>query len=246
MAAPRDIAFLVDAALQSVRRTPDVAADAQNGTIERLRDGPVSALATAVDGPRQRWTLAAGMAWNLDGFDRGRHAVRGGLTLSGTSARLTSAGTGPIGELLNGTPARAWVYTPHPSALEPHKTDFAAYASDRVAMSDRLTVEAGLRLDVLGAASSAGDGIGWQTLSPRVSARWTTQNERWSAFGSYGYPFALPLVNLRFGDPAMPQGSVFRWTDPNADRIVQASELGPMISVRASPHQSIRRSSVRR
>jgi hypothetical protein len=228
--------FWVDAALQSVRMTPDVAADAPNGTIERLRDGPVPALATATDGSRRRWTLAAGMAWNLDRFDRGRHAVRTGATLSGTSAELTSAGSGPIGELLNGTPARAWIYTPPLKALESRETVFAAYASDRVAVSDWLTVEAGFRTDVLRAASGAGDRIDWQTLSPRVSARWTTEADRWSAFGSYGrYQFALPLVNLTLGDPAVPQGSVFRWTDPNGDRIVQASELGLMIAHTGKP-----------
>src|SRR5262249_1232459 len=46
-----------------------------------------------------------------------------------------------------------------------------------------------------------------------------------------GFPAQSPLSVLDFGDPAGPQGQVFRWTDANGDGRVDPAELGPLIAV---------------
>jgi len=230
-------AWWIDAGVQSLRAA-SVAADAPNGTVERLRDGPVPALAIDDMGTRTRTTMSAGVAPDVSGFDRGRHAVRAGASVTRTGGDLTSPGSGPIGERVNGIPARAWVYSPARAAIHPAETAAAAFVADRVAVSDRFTIDAGVRAEIVRAGGADGTSVRWQTLAPRVSARWATAAARWSVFGSYSrYDHQLPLTALAYGDPAAAQANVFRWTDANGDGRAQASEFGALLA-RAGPGAS--------
>jgi hypothetical protein len=112
-----------------------------------------------------------------------------------------------------------------------HETAVAAFAADRID-ARRLTAEAGVRVDtVSGYAIGAPEGITWHSFSPRLAARWTPFGERLAIIGGYGrYHYQLPLSYFAFGDPAGPQGSAYRWTDPNGDRIFQTAERGALVS----------------
>lgn len=227
----------IDAGVASMRDNVASSSDV-NGSIERLRDGPVPSLTWHAPGSRDRWTLRAGAAPRAARDHR--HDLRAGVEVSGSRAALTPFGIGPIGERVDGIPARAWLYTGQ--GWSAATTGVAAYASDRYEPAARLTIDAGARLDVLhGAAAPAS--LTWTTISPRVRARWTAA-ARMSAFGAYSrYQDALPLVDLAFGAGAAPQADVYRWTDPDGDGFVQPAELGVLIA-RAGPGSAGGRSSI--
>lgn len=218
----------IDAALQSAR-TSVAAASSINGTVERLRDGPVPLLALSNPGTRTRWTIDAGMAPGFADFDRGRHAFTFAAELSRSSATTSMIGDGPIGEEVDGIPARAWVYTG--GAMRPRATTAALYADDRYSPLSRVSIDAGVRLEAV-SGSSGGDSerVRFFDAMPRLSVRWSA----WKALTLFGsgrrYEDELPLVDLAYGDRAAPQASVYRWRDPNGDAVVQPEELGALIA----------------
>jgi hypothetical protein len=111
--------------------------------------------------------------------------------------------------------------------------DLSAWAADRIVWRDRLLVELGLRLDAsAGAAEGAGQDVSWTAVSPRVSARFRlTEAGRLTAFGGYAdYTHRLLLSPLAFGDPNGPQGMVYRWDDPNGDRLFDPAERGALVA----------------
>lgn len=222
----------IDAALQ-LARTTATAASPMNGTIERLRDGPVPLLALSNPGTGKRWTIDAGAAPRLGDFDRGRHAFTFGVELSRSSATTTTIGDGPIGETIDGIPARAWVYT-H-GGTSPQTTTGAIYADDRYTPSSRVSLNAGLRLEtVSGASGGASERVRFTNVAPRLSVRWLASTSL-TLVGSFRrYDDELPLIDLAFGDPLAPQASVYRWEDQNGDGLVQPGELGTLIA-RAGP-----------
>jgi hypothetical protein len=225
---------------QHGRRRPETGGPA--GVVERLLDGPVPELASLGDQTRRRSDAAIRFAPALGGFDGGRHAVRLGATFSrATVGTRPSASPGPIAETVYGLPARVWDYgLPGPESAR-SRTELAGYVADRVALTDRLHVEAGLRLDVTrGRAGGAADRVRWAAVSPRASARWRAMDfARLTFFGAYGrYAHRLPLSALAFGDPAAAQGAVHRWDDRNGDGRLQPLERGALVS-RVGPGGSV-------
>ena len=200
--------------------------------IERLLDGPVPELAFAGRSRRTTWSAGASMGLAARRVLGTWHALRLGATASGMSATDRPDANRITAELVDGQAARVWDYG-YAGESRRHTFDLGAYAADRITFRDRFFLEAGLRLDsTSGSAQGAAQGINWTTVSPRVSARLRLTNfGRFSLIGGYGeYRHRLPLDALAFGDPAAPQGSVYRWKDPNGNGVFDPNERGVLVA----------------
>jgi hypothetical protein len=205
-------------------------ASTANGTIERLRDGTVPELAGWAPGVSRRSSLSA--LWSPRAIRAGpTHAIRAGVELSWTGATAVPSGSGFIGERLNGTPARAWLYG-YAADTRWTQTTATLLGSDTVTLG-HVTATAGARLETVRGYSAGGASvIRWIDLAPRLRLDWAPRgNKIGRLFASVNrYQFAPPLRLLAYGDPAAGQGSAFRWTDSNGDGTVQLGEVGPLIA----------------
>jgi hypothetical protein len=108
----------------------------------------------------------------------------------------------------------------------------SAFVSDRLALSDRLTLLAALRADVdRGSADGAADTISWFTVTPRATLRWRPADSLVITTGYAWYAHRLPLSYLSVGDPAGPAGTMYRWDDRNGDRRYLPAELTAVAAV---------------
>jgi hypothetical protein len=209
------------------RRATDLVAPAVV-VMERLRDGPVPSLLDPGVGTDRTWSI--GLRLNRTAGSS-RHRVLAGLDLSGASASLQSAFAGRVGELLNGAPARVWDFTDPPSASAWSERSFAAFVGDTFAVSPRLTLNGGVRVETVDGSADAHSGtIAWRSLLPRggfhvgVLDRWHV-----GAFGQYSrYAHRLPLTDLAYGDPTAPTATIYRWNATTAG-VPKPSELGPLV-----------------
>jgi hypothetical protein len=199
------------------------------GTIERTKDGPIQ-LQFPGQSSRGRFALTG----VFDPLANARHALRLGTSLSFTHSTTRPAGAPGFltAETVGGLPARVWDYGWAGPVSRRSGSDLALYATDEVHYG-RLAVDAGLRFESqAGSAEGSPDRIRWSELSSRVVARLRP-------FGGPGltllsgyawYHGRLPLSLLAYGDPAAPQGQVYRWRDDNGDGVFEASERGELIS----------------
>jgi hypothetical protein len=242
---PGGASFHVGGAFNTGSFAPDIATPV-HGAVERLYEGPIPELAFAAPGDRVRWSSNASFDVAPRTIRHTLHNLRLGLVGSGASAttRPVDSVTGMVREVVGGLPARVWTYSYAGPESRWREIAFAAYAADRI-VAKRLTAELGVRVDtVSGYAVGAPQGITWHTWSPRLAARWTPLGERVAILGGYGrYHYQLPLSYFAFGDPAGPQGLVYRWTDPNGDRLFQSSERGPLVA-RIGPGSADDRASI--
>jgi hypothetical protein len=212
---------------------PQTEGRAADGTVERVRDGPVPDLVFPSRSRRWSWSAGGRLALRASPLGSVQHAPRFGLTLARASATESRGTDGPIAEAVDGLAARVWDYTwPGPDSHR-HVLDLAAWASERLGWRDRLFVEAGLRLErTTGAAEGAAQGVSWTSLLPRLSARLRlTDAGRLSLLGGWGeYRHRLRLDPLAFGDPNGPQALVYRWADSNGDGLYDPSERGPLVA----------------
>ena len=194
--------------------------------VERLRDGPVPTLLDPGVGTDSTWSLGARLnrSW-------GAHNVLAGIDLSGSASSVQSVFSGRVGELLNGLPARVWDFTDPAQASSWSERSFSAFIGDRIAISPRVTVDGGLRLETVDGSAAAHDGtITWRSLLPRGGVHWTMINF-WElgAFGSYGrYAHRLPLNDLAYGDPTAPTANIYRW-NATTSGVPQQIAIGPLV-----------------
>jgi hypothetical protein len=194
--------------------------------MERLRDGPVPSLLEPGVGSDRTWSIGL----RLHG-SRTRHRVLAGFDFQGASATQQSAFAGRVGELLNGAPARVWDFTDPPAASAWEERSIAAFIGDTFAVSPRLTLNAGVRVETIdGSADAHPATVAWRSVLPRggVSVRVL---DRWhlGAFAQYGrYAHRLPLTDLAYGDPTAPTARIFRWNATVAG-LPKQSELGPLV-----------------
>jgi hypothetical protein len=209
----------------------------QYAVIERLLDGPVPELASQAKSERRKWTVRLSGEPDLREWTT-RHSVRGGVMLDQTSAKTYPGPAGPIGELVDGLAARVWQYVYEGAVSQAGQTTFAAYVDDQIMVTPRISAQAAVRFDLTrGSAEGGSTGIGWTGFSPRLALRWN-----WLEFGRDGtgrltffagiarYQHQLPLSHLAFGDRTAAQGLVSRWNDVNRDRILQPTEIGPLVA----------------
>jgi hypothetical protein len=198
--------------------------------IERLRDGPVSALFEPSSGAKRRWSARLDIAPAV--LNRRHHAAAAGITYSTAGATLDSLAPSAVAESVDGLPARVWDCA---SAGETDwsSRDIGAYVLDRIALPRRVSIELGSRLDAThGSARGSRERISWLSVTPRAYTRWMMDaGGRYSVFGGYAwYGHRLPLDYLAFGDPAAVTGRVFRWNDTNANGSFDPGERGELVA----------------
>jgi hypothetical protein len=214
------------------RFEPQTPGPTPTAVVERLQVGPVEQLFDG-NSTRERAQLVARLEPPPRRFAGGDHALRFGVqgTRSGASTRPGSP-RGLVAETVDGLPARVWDYGWAGPESRWRATDLAAYAADGMTFG-RLGVEAGLRFESTRAAAEGSSGrIDAQGLVPRVSARWRVlEGGGLSLFTGYGrYRHRLSLDLLAYGDPAAPQGLVYRWQDKNGNHALDPGEVGPLIA----------------
>ena len=229
---PNALPWRVFAGYSRRKRAPGVDRDATIPVFERLRDGPVPALAAMADDTTHRWSLGARAGAPSAGATATRNTVDAGVDAYGSGARSSSFFSGVAGELVNGLPARVWRFESPGEESFRHEMGFAAFASDRFALTPRVVVDAAVRYDAIsGSASGAGQGISWGTLLPRAAIRWTIA-DAWQPTVIAGYSqsaYRLPLDLLAFGDPAAPSADVFRW-NAFSGTASSISVIGPLVA----------------
>jgi len=192
--------------------------------IERLVEGPPSALAAPDSGRERRWSAgwrADGVAARLPGA---RHAIRAGVDVSGVSSSTDAAPAVTVGELVGGIPARLWTFSATPDTRRT-RVGLAAFVADTVRLWDAVTVQGGLRVDrVTGMARGAPQGITWTTVLPRLSARWQFG---WAALYAAQTRTADSLLTdvLAYGDPVAGVADVRRWDGGREGPLV--ARVGP-------------------
>jgi hypothetical protein len=206
-------------------RHPSGAVPAGAGSIDSVTDGPVAAALGASQGSETHWTVSA--RW--DGSAGSGNRLTLGAEAGGSSATLSGVGSeSPVGELVDGIPARAWVYG-FPGTARPSLSRLALYAGDELRLG-RLVLEGGLRFEHW-SGGEEGSAVDWNRVLPRIQASYAL-HPGLRAFGSYGlYGRRLTLDTLLVGDPMGPQGTVYLWKDPNHNGVVDPGELGPLLSV---------------
>jgi len=136
-----------------------------------------------------------------------------------------------IGELVDGLPARVWDYSAPGAGSAWHQVTLSAYAGDTVVLNPRLTVDAGLRFELVnGGAANNPQGISWHDWYPSLGLRWEMTSFKRIAtlvkLNRYGH--RLPLGALAYGESSAPTADVYRWAATGADPNVQ--QLGALVS----------------
>ena len=159
------------------------------------------------------------------------HTLSAGVDVSGGAASVQSAFAGRVGELVNGLPARVWDFTDPADVSRRIETSIAALVGDSVAIAPRVTLNGGLRFEIVnGSAVSGSTGVSWRSLLPRAGIHWAML-DFWhlAAFGQYGrYAHRLPLDDLAYGDPDAPTARIYRWNAATAG-VPQQSAIGPLV-----------------
>lgn len=215
-------------AFTQAHRTSDVIPQAFT-YLERLRDGPVTALIDPGVGTDRVWTVGARARRSVAA--RGRHDLVAGLDLTGRMTLTQSTFTGRVGELLNGAPARIWDFTDPTAASDWRDRTIAAFVGDTFAVLPRLTLNGGLRFDAVAAsAGTAAPAISWRNWLPRVGLHASILDD-WN-LGTFAqferYAHRLPLSDLAYGDPAAPTASVYRW-NASTPSIPGPDAIGPLV-----------------
>lgn len=179
--------------------------------VERLIDGPISAIATSRDRIERQWTAGA----SVRPPDRaGRHAFSFDGELSRVSTSEPPASARLVYETLAGEPARIWSYGATARHSARHGLNVSLLAQDRIALSPRVAVDAAVRLDLAhGSARGAAQGISWRSVLPGARLRWRlgTPLDLAVLTGLRRSAHRLGLDLLSVGDPGSTLGEVYRW-----------------------------------
>jgi hypothetical protein len=198
--------------------------------VDSLESDAVSDLVDTGAGAARRWIagarVAPGRTRRLPSFIP-FFIPSFGVDVDGAEVRLAPNAIARINELVNGVPARAWMYRNSGSTDVRGLTTFAAFADEHVA-SGRLTLDLGIRFEsVHGDANGAERGISWTTWLPRAMVRlhlFDTAN----VAGAAGYrrtAYQPPLNVLAVGDPAAPVADIARWNGTSIGPLV--ARVGP-------------------
>jgi hypothetical protein len=212
------------------RGTLDSAGTTLNGTVERLRDGPVPAL--PLPGERVLTRLSAEGHVDRPGLLFGSGGrVQVGAAVSRSAATMTPVpGVWVTPERLDGVGGHVWETTVGRTRQRWTSTELAGWVEGGTDPARRLSLQAGARLEWLGAAAENGtEEVSWLTITPRVRARWRL-GSKFALVGGFGqYRHRLPLASLAYGDAAATTAVVYRWNDRNADGVFASSERGALV-----------------
>lgn len=183
-------------------------------TAERLFDGPIPAIVEATgDSTTTRWTAGARITPRV-GHAVVSHVTAVGVDVEGARVRSAQLFNGTIGELIDTTPARAWSFVHPLNQSRRHSTSLSAFASDRLALTPTLTLDAAIRFEtVAGSADGGTTGVNWQTWLPGAVLRWqfADDSDMHLVAGYRRSANRLNLDLLSFGDPAGTTAVVSRW-----------------------------------
>lgn len=208
--------------------TPE-ARGASSAIIERLLDGPVATFASLADRNVRTWSGTA----RMDPVVRGRHQVSAGFDIDGARLQSKNFFTGAVGELVNGSPARVWLFNAPGLVSNRRSLTVGGFVNDTIAVSPKLTLDAGVRLESLtGSAQGAAQGVGWFSVLPRLSAILRPHGDGSLALfaGVARTGMRLALDSLAYGDPAAPRADVYRWTTL-AGYPPSLADRGPRVAV---------------
>ena len=193
--------------------------------VERLEDGPVPELLSPL-GTSRSWSLGATLKPPTRSTGLFRD-VQAGIVVSAASARASTPFTGRIGELVDGVPARIWSYSNPGGTPDWHESTLSLFAGDRITITPRVTLEAGMRLELVGASGATNPtAVGWRNWFPQVGL-YVAGTRRFPIasfvrFNRSGY--RLPLRDLAYGDSLAPVADVFRWNGtPDSDPQLRAA-----------------------
>jgi len=193
------------------RRTPSIGSSV--AFVERLMDGPVSAVADPSRGTVRVGTVGARVSTRRT-TGRRTHQVHGGVDLMASQHQAPPVGIGLVGELVDGAAARVWQFRRNDLTSSRHAVTVAVHGGDEISLAPRLRLSLGLRYEgVTGSASGAEQGVTWHTLLPRARLWWRMRPEG-STIAFLGYTraaYRLTLDTLAVGDPAAPAADVYRW-----------------------------------
>jgi hypothetical protein len=193
--------------------------------VDRIFDGPVPA---RVETPQRerRWSARASV--------RIARTSRHEITAGGTADRASSS-TAPlpptaIYERVDGVPARLWRFSSPDLDSHRHAWTLTAFASDRFALTDAMTIDANLTIDSTRASAERSPSkINWLTVLPSVffSSQFGTPLKARFITGVARIADRPLLPWLAYGDPAAPTADVFRWDGENI--------LPPPLMMRVGP-----------
>src|SRR5262249_19295492 len=123
--------------------------------MERLRDGPVPSLLDPGAGSDRAWSVGARLN---RAFRESRHRAILGADVSGSSATMQSAFAGRALELLAGLPERVWVFNDPSAQSAWNEYAVSLFAGDTMTVSRRLTVDGGIRFEILGGSAASHPG----------------------------------------------------------------------------------------
>jgi hypothetical protein len=220
------------AAFQRVTSTADIASNAAGGIVERLRDGAPLDLVAPAGASRTHWDIQAGFTAPARRWLGADHVIRVGASIGGAGLNSEGGPQPTFGELVNGLPARVWNVTFQGARSERGATSASAFVSDRVVLSDHVTLAAALRADIdRGSAAGAATDIRWFTATPRITLLWRPAGSVVVSSGYGWYGHQLPLSYLAVGDPSGPAGVMSRWDDRDGDGRYSPSELTAVAAV---------------
>jgi hypothetical protein len=192
--------------------------------VDRLVDGPVTALPRGGAATERRWSVGTRLA-----LASRPHATLG-VEYASVAVRSDPVADTIVGETIDGIPARVWLSTSPAIASHRAATTISAVATDRLELSSRVEVDAGVRFESAhGRAQGAIGGIRWYTLLPNVAFRWHVGGRLVRTFFT-GYRRSanqLTLDLLEHGDPAAPVSQVYRWNGSLDDRDTLVARVGP-------------------
>jgi hypothetical protein len=210
---------------QAIRTNDLAATPAVDGlgraVVDRITVGPVqSVLDRASDATDRRIAVGGRMTPKVGDS----HHVELGADGELTSVDVSHAFTGTVDEVINGGIARIWNYSA--PGLADHRTaaTIAAMASDQIALTPALALDAGARLEgVHGRADGSADAISWITPTGYATLRIGLGASRDLRIGYRRSANALTLNWLAFGDPAAPVATSATPANPN----LIVSRVGP-------------------
>jgi hypothetical protein len=181
--------------------------------MERLVDGPPMQQAIDTGGRTDRRLSAGARASHR----RGVHGLEFGADVDVARSASDPGFSGTLDERVATLPSRYWFFTTPAMTSHRGSTTAAAFASDRITVNDRATLDVALRFEqVTASAEGATQGISWSTVLPRAMFRSTLSARHhvdWFVGGGIS-AYQLPLDALAWGDPAAPSVDVYRWSPP--------------------------------
>jgi len=191
--------------------------------VSRITDGPVpQAVDDGADTTSRRIEAGARLVpWP---HSSSAHHVEFGVNGAGASTATTGLFAGTVRELVDTTPARIWTYTAPAVASHRQTATASGFAADHIVLSPRLTLDAGLRLElVTGRADGSATPVSWVDALPHAAVRYAFSDTR-SLTLSYARSGNQLTHNwLAYGDPGASTATVAAAAAPN----VIVSRVGP-------------------